>query len=253
MAIKGVFFDLNGTLLVYGDMDSELSEWYSEFYSRLQKHGLTVSRDFFTLRCNNAMTFDEVTFNTHDELTIFERRIKSLCTSFEITVETGEIKNIASALVDIWAKHLLPDPDCISVLEMLRQDKILALISNFDHPPYVYNALNNTGLAEFFPTVVISGEVGINKPHPGIYTLTLEKTGLLPEEVIYVGDTEDDVRGALSAGITPVLIYRKQTDSEGRTEYSTDKNPVVPPVPDVSNLTDVRVITSLLELNDIID
>jgi FMN phosphatase YigB (HAD superfamily) len=49
----------------------------------------------------------------------------------------------------------------------------------------------------FFTAIVISGEVGIRKPDPRIFHLALQRTGLQPEEVVYVGDTEEDIAGAL--------------------------------------------------------
>jgi len=193
MIIKGVFFDLVGTLLIYGDMVSELSEWHSEFYMCLRKHGLSISRENFIERCDEIMIFGNEPPRPKDGLTIFERRIQALCSDLKIEVRIREIKDIAVRLVDVWREYLLPDPDSILVLETLQQDKTLALVSNFDHPPFVYDAVHTSGLEKFFETVVVSGDVGFKKPDPRIFHLALQRTGLQPEEVVYVGDTDEDI------------------------------------------------------------
>jgi HAD superfamily hydrolase (TIGR01509 family) len=186
-------------------------------------------------------------------LTIFENRIQSVCSGLGITVTKEEIKDIATVLVDIWSEYLSPDPDCIPVLEMLKKDKILALISNFDHPPYVYDTVTRTGLAEYFNTIIVSGDVGINKPDPEIYHLALRRTRLRPEEVVYIGDTGEDVEGSLSAGMTPILVQRKIDDTSIINQYTQDRNPVVPSLPDIERLTDIKIISGLPELIDILN
>ena len=48
----------------------------------------------------------------------------------------------------------------------------------------------------------------MKKPDPRIFHIALEKTGLEPNEVVYVGDTSEDMLGAHAAGIQPILIAR---------------------------------------------
>jgi hypothetical protein len=45
-----------------------------------------------------------------------------------------------------------------------------------------------TELAGCFKTIVVSGEVGIKKPDPGIFRISLNRTGLRGEEVVVVAD-----------------------------------------------------------------
>ena len=47
------------------------------------------------------------------------------------------------------------------------------------------------------------------KPDSGLFRYALEKTGLLPEEVIHIGDSLScDVKGASGAGIKAVWLNR---------------------------------------------
>jgi epoxide hydrolase-like predicted phosphatase len=56
-----------------------------------------------------------------------------------------------------------------------------------------------------FDVVVISGEVGLRKPDPGIFTLTIEKLGRRPEECVFVDDHPGHLKAAQEAGMTTLL------------------------------------------------
>ncbi len=50
--IKGVFFDLYGTLLIYGDMAAAWSDWFLSVYGSFQRYDLSISREAFSLKCD---------------------------------------------------------------------------------------------------------------------------------------------------------------------------------------------------------
>ena len=57
--------------------------------------------------------------------------------------------------------------------------------------------------------LVISSEVGFRKPHPAFFQAVCERLGLAPRQVLCVGDDiENDVRGALRAGLSAMLLDR---------------------------------------------
>lgn len=70
---------------------------------------------------------------------------------------------------------------------------------------------------------MISEEVGVKKPDPQIFSYALARTGLQASEVIYVGDSEEDVEGALAAGIFPIRIIRHGIDSNSNMTGRTEK------------------------------
>lgn len=252
MNTKGVFFDLFGTLIIYGDMSAGWSDWLSEFYVCLKRHGLTITKEIFAERCDGFFSREEPP-KREDGLTIFERRIQALCAELGVSLATVEITKTADAIFNAHAKHMFLDPDCHPVLEALQPHRTLGLISNFDHPPYVYASVRKLGLEKFFTAVLVSGEVGIKKPNPRIFHLALQRTGLQPEEVVYVGDTEEDIAGSLSAGIVPILIQRNKFKTvlhsvDFRTDYSSTQTQ-----PNAKNMTGLRTISSLPELIKILE
>jgi putative hydrolase of the HAD superfamily len=58
-----------------------------------------------------------------------------------------------------------------------------------------------------FDARVFSGELGLVKPEPGIFSYSLEALGLGPSEVLFIDDDEENVAGAERAGI-PAFLYR---------------------------------------------
>jgi putative hydrolase of the HAD superfamily len=76
--------------------------------------------------------------------------------------------------------------------------------------------LAGSGLAACFDAVVISGEVGLGKPDPGVFEDVLARLGVEPEAAVMVGDSwERDVLGALGAGITAVWVAGGRARPDG--------------------------------------
>jgi hypothetical protein len=51
--IKGIFFDLFGTLFIYGDMQKSWADWLHGLYTPLvEEAGLTCTKDIFAQHCN---------------------------------------------------------------------------------------------------------------------------------------------------------------------------------------------------------
>jgi putative hydrolase of the HAD superfamily len=71
--------------------------------------------------------------------------------------------------------------------------------------------LDVLGIRESFGVVVISGEVGCQKPDPQIFRLATTGLAVTPDECWHVGDhPEHDIAGAHGVGISAVWIDREQ-------------------------------------------
>ncbi len=80
------------------------------------------------------------------------------------------------------------------------------VISNISYAPSVVAERINRLLPEnAFEFIITSSNYIFRKPNKRIFDLALEKAGLEPDEVWYIGDQyECDVKGALNAGLLPV-------------------------------------------------
>ncbi|HZJ26247.1 MAG TPA: HAD family phosphatase [Acidimicrobiia bacterium] len=59
---------------------------------------------------------------------------------------------------------------------------------------------------ELFPIVVDSSAVGLRKPDPAIYLLTLEQVGTTPQATVFLDDNADNVRAAHTLGMETVHV-----------------------------------------------
>jgi putative hydrolase of the HAD superfamily len=246
--VKGVFFDLYGTLLILGDMKQAWSDWMEVLYAALCPPERAVTRKTFDECCHQFFSKEEPTTDIEDGLTVFERRLDRLAASLGFKIELPLLKETATRAVNAWQAYVQLDPDAPVVLSALAETRTLALISNFDHPPHVHRILRETGLAGFFETIVVSGEVGIKKPDPGIFRIALKRTGLQAEEVVYVGDTQEDVDGAKAAGIRPILIARPEDPQRPRILDYTRKDEQVSDRTVITDSVSTSTIQSLREI-----
>jgi len=69
-----------------------------------------------------------------------------------------------------------------------------------------YYYLLNQGSYEIFDEVYTSTLMGISKPDPDFYRYILKKEGVMPEEAVFVDDTEENVIAAQNIGIKSILF-----------------------------------------------
>ena len=82
-----------------------------------------------------------------------------------------------------------------------------------------YEKFDKSGLRDCFSHIVLSEEVGCQKPNPRIFEEALRMNGLQAEDVVMIGDSwNSDIQGAINAGIDQIWI-RKSKDPlhEGQT------------------------------------
>jgi putative hydrolase of the HAD superfamily len=98
-------------------------------------------------------------------------------------------------------------PEVPGVLEQLQPRFQLAVISNFDGR--LRFILEHLGIAKFFTHIVISSEIGADKPDPEIYRRALKLIDLKPNEVLHVGDDpKRDWEAACKAGLSIFRLDR---------------------------------------------
>lgn len=104
-----------------------------------------------------------------------------------------------------------PYPESRATLEVLRTRGYgLGVVSNATDE--VMERLGEFDLKDYFDSVTYSQEAGANKPDPRIFLLALDRAGCVAAEAVHVGNRyEDDVVGARSVGIAPVLVDRDNT------------------------------------------
>jgi len=133
--------------------------------------------------------------------------LDALMEQMEAPAEAREraIERVIARFRDIrtWSKVL---PETVPVLKSLKSaGYFLAVISNSDGT--VEGGLRRAGLCEYLEFVIDSSIVGVEKPHPEIFEIALERAGIGPHEALYIGDTyATDIGGAQLAGLRGILM-----------------------------------------------
>ena len=97
-----------------------------------------------------------------------------------------------------WSKRLLPG--AADLLASLRPRFRLAALSNSNELHWERNT-NDLGVISLFEVAISSHQIGICKPDPAAYQITLERLGVSPEVVMFFDDVPAHVEAAAALGI----------------------------------------------------
>ena len=111
-----------------------------------------------------------------------------------------------------WALY----DDVAPALELAaRRGVRVGLLSNFD--VRLHRLLDEFGLREALDPIVVSADLGVEKPHPGIYEHAARAAGLPPGRLGMIGDSPaEDHDGPIAAGWRAVLVDRRGPRDDGR-------------------------------------
>ena len=99
-------------------------------------------------------------------------------------------------------------PGTFELLENLEHDCLIGIISNnlLDEQ---LEKMKRLGISDYIDFFAISEEVGAAKPGRKIFDVAIVRSKYSAQESVYIGDSwENDVIGALNAGIRPIWFNR---------------------------------------------
>jgi len=100
----------------------------------------------------------------------------------------------------------------------------IALIANDEDATSARNIVTSTGLKEYFDAIVVSGELGIEKPDRRIFKAALNVLGVKAENAVMVGNRVDtDIVGANRLGM--VSVWFKWNDHYPASIDACEKKP----------------------------
>ena len=222
--IKGVFFDLGGTLRVLEPVPehqavararmAQLAEVSNpqELLALIDSR-YEVYRDWALTENKESGDYELWAKWLLPELS--EEKLKSIC--HEMTYQYRQVKG-RRRLVD----------GGLEVIQTLRaRGYQLAIISNLIGEDEIPAWLQADGLTEYFDAVILSSVCHIRKPDPAIYQMACDQLGLKPEECVSVADNLNrDITGAKAAGVGANILYispeklaKKTITDENRPDY----------------------------------
>jgi phosphoglycolate phosphatase len=104
-----------------------------------------------------------------------------------------------------FLKFMQMEPGLVSLLETLRPRFKTAVATN--RTDTMARVLTENRIDHLFDLVVCALDVQFPKPHPEALNKVAAHFAVLPQEVMYVGDSQVDEMAAIAAG-TPFVAYR---------------------------------------------
>ncbi len=201
--IKAVFFDIDDT--VYDT---------SGFAKLARKAALNVMIDAgLPLSPDDAYSLlreiiKEKGSNYDRHLNVLTKRVFGKENPLLIALGMITYHNVKFALLRLF-------PQTMSTLIYLKaQGYHLGVISN-GLTIKQYEKLVRLGLHHFFDSVVTSQEAEVEKPDIAIFELAMDKMGCKAENSVMIGNSfNDDILGAINAGMSAVFLTQKLKGSE---------------------------------------
>lgn len=234
--IKGVFFDLGGTLRICEEAPAhqekarrrmaELAGWTdAQAFLEMVEERYRPYRDWALTENREAGDFELWDRWLLPELD--KERLAAVC--HELTYQYRQVKGL---------RHVVPGG-----LQVIRglydRGYRLGIISNLIGEEEIPNWLREDGLSQYFDAVVLSSVCHIRKPDPAMYRMGCEELGLEPGECASIADNLGrDITGAKAAGIganilfiSPEKLAKKTITEENRPDYIVHKFPEILDLP----------------------
>lgn len=100
-------------------------------------------------------------------------------------------------------------PGAVELLTYLQPRYNLYILSN-GFKELQARKMQTAGLDKYFKRIILSDDIGINKPRPELFIHALQTTNSTTEESIMIGDMFDtDIAGAAGVGMAQIFFNRK--------------------------------------------
>ncbi len=214
MALRGVIFDMGGTLLhFYPGKDWKAMEQLGA----AGWHAFLVERGYDPpdLETVKAVTWEQMrrawfSLDTgqYDELTL-ARQLDLSAAQLGLSIKPEDIEGAVESYVAPVLGQTTPTAGAVETVEAVRARGLrTALVSNTMWPGKYHKVdLAHFNLLASFEATFFSADEGVWKPDPEIFRRALDALDLAPAEAMYIGDSRVlDVKGAQGAGLRGVWV-----------------------------------------------
>jgi 2-haloacid dehalogenase len=210
--VKGIFFDLGGTLYSYGTMGQSTLTALDNFARRINHpmSALELAGEYQLANKVSDQRFAPQPFYLFKDY--FESTFIEFINRIGCADQAHQLDWFIEQHTSLLLDNLALQPDCHQTLEDLKSRGLyVSVVSNSDEDQ-LQPLIEKAGIAKWLDHWTSSEAAQSCKPDARFFELALEKSGLSPEEVVFVGDSlEQDIAGASRIGMTTVLITETDT------------------------------------------
>ena len=213
--IKGIFFDLGGTLLYPPSGSFMFSELAKRYFSPEKLRAMSPEKVRAAKDCayrERAVEQSRPVLAIEEEYDIFLKYYTVLSAELGLGLTGEEVKAVAGDKVYNKDDNYRLFDGTISTLKALQGKYKLGIIS--DTWPSIIPLLEHFDILKYFDCATFSFELGTLKPDRRMFRDALSKMGLPPEQTVFIDDNPKNLAGAAALGIVPVLISAAQWSPE---------------------------------------
>jgi len=205
MKYQHIFFDLDHTIW---DFDKNAEETLQELYLVYDLPGLGLhSADLFieTYTRNNHQLWADYHTGKISKQALREMRFKKTFLDLGLSPEVIPVQ-FEDDYVAICPTKTNLFEGAHETLQYLHSKYVLHLITNgFKESQDM--KIKGAGIGKYFDQIIVSEDVGVNKPDPAIFQHALDVAGAEKQTSIMIGDSlEADVMGALNFGMDAIYF-----------------------------------------------
>jgi len=182
--INAIFFDLGGVLVtsVFRQLEPWLAEQTGSSPKRVKEIRLEYWRDYELGHISGKDFFEKI------------------LSDLDATLDPAELVEKGKSFTSVVE-------DTLDIIKGLRSTGKyrLGVISN-NTVEWAAYAGDDLGISDYFDVWITSCDEGIKKPHREIYELAAEKVWIPIEECLFIDDKEDNVEGAIEAGMQGIVF-----------------------------------------------
>jgi putative hydrolase of the HAD superfamily len=204
-ALRGVIFDLGGTLIYPVDGIEEAN--ISHLLAWAAARGFQVPADAARVLRETREWMGRETYASRRQHTAREA-IAQWARGLGLSLDDASMDEAIAAFNEPEVAAVQTFPGTLDALAALKALGLrLGLISNASDHVLIEALVKRAGLAGFLDPVVSSAAFGRIKPDPGIFRLVLDRWGYPAEACAMVGDTlEADISGAQALGMRAIHV-----------------------------------------------
>lgn len=219
MKIKAVGFDVGHTLIHYNNP----LNWQSLYEPALRK----VFEE-----CGMAYSGEKIK-NGEAILTKYNTRVNYRETEVKADTIFGELLGewgmegsmlyrAKSAFYSFFQAEAVPYPDTLELLAELKREGIrIGILTDVAYGmDNEFSLKDISGLMDYVDVCLTSVDVGFRKPHEAGFRQLMSDLDAAPDEMLFVGDEEKDIKGANQIGMGSVLIDRSHAPKLFGQRYS---------------------------------
>lgn len=208
-AVRAVVFDYGSTLIEFAK--PQITACDAALAGALARHFGNPDMDrLLAIRNRDRMApYQTPEYRENDLVEITANLVRDL---YGVEPAGEQIADILKTRHDIFVRVVHAEPHVFDVLEYLGRKYKIGLLSNYPDGAAIRDSLERTGLAQYFDAVVVSGDLGVVKPHPVPYITVLSELRVKAHRAVLVGDNWlGDIQGAKGAGLQAILTTQWQT------------------------------------------